>query len=223
MPTVLNVRKGPSINHPVLRQVRRGQELRVVERQDPWVNVLLGDDSRGWVHGGYVGTPADVRASLDEDLKKNRGATARRRTPRPAKPRDSALSIDGLLASLPSEIPTEILPPLDGLERVMGATREGQVVVEFWGDEDKLQRAMMMVGVTNLADDDLDTNATFALGFVKNALPGLNRDLDWMLSRLREISSRDEGTGELQSTGRTVTFEFLKALGAVRVTVEIVE
>ena len=127
--------------------------------------------------------------------------------------------IDGLLADLPADIPTEILPPLEGVSRVMGATREGQVVVEFWGEENRLQRAMMMVTVLNVEDPDLDVNALYALGFVKNALPGLNRDLDWMLQRLRTISSRDSGSGELQAKGRIVSFEFLKALGAVRVTV----
>ena len=220
VPTVLNVRKGPSVKHRVVSQVRRGQELRIVEKQDPWLSVLLPNDTPGWVHGDYVGTAADVRASLNRDLEVRKGTAARRRVPKPAKKESSALSIDGLLADLPNEIPTEILPPLEGLDRVMGATREGQVVVEFWGDEDKLQRAMMMVTVLNLDQPDLDQNATFALGFVKNALPGLNRDLDWMLNRLKEISSRDTGSGELQSKGRTVTFEFLKALGSVRVTVE---
>lgn len=220
VPTVLNVRKGPSVKESIVTQVRRGQELRIVGKQEPWISVLLPDDSPGWVHGDYVGTPAAVRASLEKDLKKGRGTTVRRRTRKPAQKKSSAISIDGLLDNLPGEIPTEILPPLEGTDRVMGATREGQVVVEFWGDEDKLKRGMMMVTVLDLEEAALDQNAMYALEFVKNALPGLNRDLAWMRSRLREISSRDEGSGELQSKGRIVTFEFLKALGAVRVSVE---
>ena len=220
VPTVLNVRKGPSTQHAVVTQVRRGQELSIVDRQDPWVHVLLPDDSPGWVHGNYVGTAADVRKSLEKDLRKRQGSQVRRRTPKTSPKKSSFLSIDGLLADLPAEIPTEILPPLDGVARVMGAGREGQVVVEFWGPEDKLDRAMMMVTVLNVTPEEVEENARYALGFVKNALPGLKRDVAWMVKRLEEISSRDTGSGELQSKGRTVTFEFLKALGAVRVMVE---
>ena len=219
VPTVLNVRKGPSARQAVVTQVRRGQELGIISRQPPWVNVLLPDNSRGWVHGNYVGSPADVRASLDRDLKKGQRRTVRKRAAKAVK-KSTELTIDGLLVGLPGEISTEILPPLEGVSRVMGATREGQIVVEFWGDEDKLQRAMIMVTVLDIEDDDLSQNAAYALGFVKNALPGLNRDRDWMLKRLKEISSRDRGSGELQAKNRTVSFEFLKALGSVRVTVE---
>lgn len=219
VPTVLNVRKGPSVRHAVVTQVRRGQELKIISRQVPWLNVLLANQTQGWVHGNYVGSPADVRASLDRDLKRRQGSSVRRRISRPVK-KTKELTIDGLLADLPGEIPTEILPPLEGLSRVMGATREGQIVVEFWGDEDKLKRAMMMVSVLDVEDEDLNQNAMYALGFVKNALPGLKRDRDWMLQRLKEISSRDTGSGELQLQGRTVSFEFLKALSSVRVTVE---
>jgi uncharacterized protein YgiM (DUF1202 family) len=220
VPPVLNVRKGPSTKQPIVAQVRRGQELRVVEHQDVWVGVLLSDDTAGWVHGNYVGKPAAVRAALKRDLDRKKGTTTRRRPSSTVKRNSSELSIDGLLADLPGEIPTEVLPPLEGLSRVMGAARDGQVVVEFWGDENKLQRAMMMVSVLDTEEADLETNASFALIFVKNALPGLNREQAWMLSRLREISSRDLGSGEIQSKGRVVTFEFLKVLGAVRITVE---
>ena len=220
VPTVLNVRKGPSVRHAVVTQVRRGQELKIVSRQAPWLNVLLADETQGWVHGNYVGSPADVRAGLDRDLKRRQGISARRRISKPVR-RSKELTIDGLLADLPGEIPTEILPPLEGLNRVMGATREGQIVVEFWVDEDKLQKAMMMVTVLNVEDADLNTNVLYAFGFVKNALPGLKRDREWMHQRLKEISSRDTGTLELQAKGRTVSFEFIKVLSSVRVTDEL--
>tara|TARA_A100001037_G_scaffold299590_1_gene325472 strand:- start:2569 stop:3327 length:759 start_codon:yes stop_codon:yes gene_type:complete len=220
VPPVLNVRKGPSVKDPILTQVRRGQELRIVASEGKWLSVLLPDDAPGWVHGDYLGSPPDVRASLNRDLQKKQGTTVRRRTPRPVRKTSKTLSIDGLLTGLSEEVPTEILPPLEGVDRVIGATRKGQVVVEFWGDEDKLDRAMMMVSVLNLSEDDLNVNAQFALDFVKSALPGLKRDREWMVRRLKEISSRDEGSGELQAKGRVVSFEFLKALGAVRVTVE---
>lgn len=225
VPAVLNVRQGPSVKNKVVTQVRRGQELRIVERQDPWLSVLLPNDAEGWVHGDYAGTAADVRASLERDLRRQQGSTVRRRAPRRTAPRtnvekSATLSIDDLLEGMPDEIPTEFLPPLEGVQRVMGATRDGQVVVEFWGDEDKLERAMMMVTVLDLDDADLEANADYALRFVKNALPGIDRDRAWMISRLKAISSRDAGSGELKLKNRTVTFEFLKALGAVRVTVE---
>ena len=219
VPTVLNVRKGPSTQNPVIAQVRRGQELKVVAIQAPWVNVQLSETSEGWVHGDYVGSPADVRASLNRDLRKKQGSVSRPRVSRTTKKKSTELTIDGLIEKLPGEIPMENLPPLEGLARVMGAGEKGQVVVEFWGDEEKLERAMMMITVLDISDSELDRNAEYALGFIKNALPGLARDRDWMLTRLRSISSRDLGSGELQAKGRTVSFEFLKALGAVRVTV----
>jgi hypothetical protein len=219
VPTVLNVRKGPSTKQSVVAKVRRGQELKVLARQDPWINIRMANDREGWVHGNYVGSPADVRVSLQKDLKRSQGIRARKRRPQPVKKQSSELSIDGLLANLPGEIPTETLPPLEGVARVMGASEEGQVVVEFWGEEDKLTRAMIMVTVLDIGDDELSRNADYALGFVKNSLPGLDRDQAWMLKRLKKISSRDEGSGELQAKGRTVSFEFLKALGSVRVTV----
>lgn len=222
VPTVLNVRGGPSTKHKVIHQVRRGEELRIVERQETWINILLPDDRPGWVHGDYVGSPADVRASLERDLRRNTTKTVRR-TPKkrsPTAPKSNALTIDGLLAGLPEEIPTEILPPIEGVERVMGAARDGQVVVEFWGDEDKLQRAMIMVRVLEIEETDVEANALYALGFVKNGMRSLDRDQAWMVSRLKEITSRDTGTGELHTSRRMVTFEFLKALGSVRITVE---
>lgn len=221
VPTVLNVRKGPSTQNPVIAQVRRGRELKVVARQDPWVNIRLSETSEGWVHGDYVGSPADVRASLNKDLRRKHGSVSRPRpNPTTRKQKSDELTIDDLTENLPGEIPMENLPPLEGLARVMGAGEEGQVVVEFWGDEDKLERGMMMITVLDISDSELDRNADYALVFVKNALPGLDRDREWMLARLRSISSRDVGSGELQAKGRTVSFEFLKALGAVRVTVE---
>lgn len=219
VPTVLNVRKGPSTQNPVIAQVRRGQELKVVSRQAPWVNIQLSETSEGWVHGDYVGTPADVRASLKQDLRKKQGSVSRPRVSRTVRKKSKELTIDGLMENLPDEIPMENLPPLEGRARVMGSGEEGQVVVEFLGDEEKLDRAMMMITVLDIGDSELDRNAEYALGFIKNALPGLARDRDWMVTRLRSISSRDLGSGELQAKGRTVSFEFLKALGAVRVTV----
>ncbi len=219
VPTVLNVRKGPSTKNPVIAQVRRGQELKVVARQAPWVSIQLSDTSEGWVHGDYVGTPADVRASLNQDLRRKQGRVPRPRVRRTTKRKSTELTIDGLIENLPAEIPMESLPPLEGLARVMGSGEEGQVVVEFIGDEEKLERAMIMITVLDISDGELDRNAEYVLGFIKNALPGLVRDRHWMLTRLRSISSRDLGSGELQAKGRTISFEFLKALGAVRVTV----
>jgi uncharacterized protein YgiM (DUF1202 family) len=219
VPTVLNVRKGPSTKQSVVAKVRRGQELEILAKQDPWVNIRMPNDTEGWVHGNYVGSPADVRASLQKDIKRPQGTRVRKRRVQPGKKQSNDLSIDGLLANLPGEIPTESLPPLEGVARVMGASEEGQVVVEFWGEEDKLMRAMIMVTVLDISDDELNRNADYALGFVKNSLSGLDRDRAWMLKRLKEISSRDEGSGELQAKGRTVSFEFLKVLRAVRVTV----
>ncbi|MEE2753367.1 MAG: SH3 domain-containing protein [Candidatus Latescibacterota bacterium] len=219
VPTVLNVRKGPSLKQSVVAKARRGQELEILAKQDPWVKIRMSNDTEGWVHGNYVGSPVDVRASLQKDIKRPKGTRVRKRRPQALKKQSNDLSIDGLLANLPGEIPTESLPPLEGFARVMGASEEGQVVVEFWGEEDKLMRAMIMVTVLDINDDELNRNADYALEFVKNSLSGLDRDRAWMLKRLKEISSRDEGSGELQAKGRTVSFEFLKALGVVRVTV----
>ena len=228
LPGVLNMREGPSTRQAVVRRLERGQELTVRSRQAPWLSVRMPDDTVGWVHSDYVGRPADVRASFQRDLPRNR--TSPRPTPSPRKAKRDASADDPTRLGLTAEEMTsalhvtmelEELDTLEGLERWMGAAGEGQLVVDYWGDPDNLTRASLMVSVLNVSEADLDRNATAALGFVQTALPGLDRDVAWMRERLQVLSSKDAGEGALKMTRRQVTFQFLKALGSVRVTVEV--
>ncbi len=52
----VNMRTGPSTNHPVMQQVHRGQELVELQRHGPWVQVMpdkAGGPS-GWIHATLV-------------------------------------------------------------------------------------------------------------------------------------------------------------------------
>ena len=223
---VLNMREGPSAKHPVLRRLERGQELTVLVRKEKWVHVRLPDRLEGWVHGDYVGSAADVRARFEKDLKRRsptrpRGSTPRRSPSTGATTRRIGRSIDDLIAGLTAPLSIEQLDPLDGVDRRMGVAAQGQLVAEFWGDPENLVRAMLMVKVVDVDEGDLDRNASSAYAFVNNAMPQLERDVDWMRDKLLELSSKDVGEGALKTARRQVSFQFLKALGTVRITVEV--
>lgn len=225
--SVLNVRRGPSTGNTVVGRLERGQEIVILDREDAWIQAKLPDGSRGWIHGDYVGSPKDVRAKFEADLKRRRGkrSTPNRQPTRRVKPADPdgflGVSIEDLIEGLPISIHVEQLDPMDGVERWMGASGDGQVVVQFWGDASDLERATMMVSVRDIDDADFERNANAALAFIRNGMPGLERDHDWMQLRLLEISSKDTGEGSLKSRRRQVTFQFLKPLGSVRIVVEV--
>ncbi len=220
-PGVLNMREGPSTRSAVVRRLERGQELGVLSRNGKWVNVRLPDRVEGWVHGDYIGSAADVRARFERDLKSrrpSRSQPARTRSPRaPTDAKGIGRSIDDLGLGLWHEI--EELDPLDGIERRMSIIEDGQLVAEFWGNPEDLNRATLLVRVRG-EDVDLDRNAGIARLFVRNAMPGLDRDNAWMHAKLLELSSKDVGEGTLKTTHRQVSFYFIKALGSVRITVE---
>ena len=223
--SALNLRQKPTTKSRVMGRLERGQELKVVEKGDPWLQVRVDPQTVGWVHGDYVGDPAAVRAALQKDLSR-RPSTSRPRTPshRPStspKPRTKgAMSIDGMIEGLPEDLVIEEMDPLEGQPRHMGAVESGQVVLEFQGQEEDLLRAEMMVSVVNVADEDLDRNAGFVLTFVRNAVPQWKRDADWVANLLRGLSSQDKGSGGFDARSKTVRFLFIKPLGAIRVTIE---
>jgi hypothetical protein len=45
----LNVRSGPGRHHSIVRQVRQGQRLPLLDTRKGWYFILLPDGSRGWV------------------------------------------------------------------------------------------------------------------------------------------------------------------------------
>ena len=223
-PGVLNMRSGPSTRDKVIRRLERGLELTVLARQEKWVRLRLEDGVEGWVHGDYVGTVADVRARFEQDLSRRRSVP--RGTTTTVGPSGNTgptigRAIDSMVSGMPVPLAIERLDPLDGTDRRMGVAAEGQLVAEFWGDPRDLERAMLMVKVLEVGEEDLVRNSAAAHAFVTNAMPGLEKDVEWMSQRLQELSSGDVGEGALKTTRREVTFHFLKALGTVRITVEV--
>lgn len=220
--TVLNLRDKPTTKSQVVGRLKRGQELEIVEKGDPWLQVKVDDKTMGWVHGNYLGDPAAVRAALQKDLA-HRSSTSKprvrqRQTTR--KKTTSAMSIDAMLMGLPNDLPIEEMDLLEGKPRHMGAAVGGQVVVEFWGQEADLQRSEIMVSTVGVSDTDLRRNADFVRQFVQNAVSQWKRDTDWVVNFLQELSSKDKGQGGFDTKSKTVRFLFVKPLGAIRVTIE---
>lgn len=222
--TVLNLRDKPTTKSNVVGRLKRGQELVVIEKGDPWLQVKVDDETMGWVHGNYVGDPAAVRAVLQKELAQKSSTSkprVRQRSSQTTRKKvASAMSIDDMLEGLPEDIPLEDMGLLEGKPRHMGAAVGGQVVVEFWGVDNDLKRAEMMVSTVDVSDTDLNRNADFAWKFVKNAIPQWKRDTDWVADFLKSLSSKDAGQGGFDTKSKTVRFLFVKPLGAVRVTIE---
>jgi len=228
--TVLNLREKPTTKSRVVGRLQRGQELEVVEKGDPWLQVKFDGEKTGWVHGNYVGDPAAVRTALQKDLTRRSSTRktrpVKRRIPPPKQSTQTTrkspkmLSIDGMIAGMPEDLVLEVMDPLEGQPRHMGATGSGQVVLEFWGPEADLLRSAIMVTVAGVSDSDLTQNAELVRTFVKNALPQWKRDTDWVVNFMKELSSQDIGKGGFDASGKTVRFVFIKPLGAIRVTIE---
>jgi len=203
--------------------LKRGQELVIVERGDPWLQVKVNDTTVGWVHGNYVGSPAEVRSALKTDLthrSNGKSHLRQRRVQTTPRTTSSKMSIDAMLEGLPDELPLEEMDLLEGQPRFMGAAAKGQVVVEFLGQESDLQRAEMIVSTVGVSEAELRRNADLVRQFVKNAVSQWKRDTDWVVDFLQGLSSKDKGHGGFDTKSKTVRFLFVKPLGAVRVTVE---
>ena len=225
---VLNLRERPTTQSRVVGRLQRGRELEIVERGDAWLRVSV-DEREGWVHGDYVGDAAAVRAALQKDLARRPRARKERpvaqppqgQTPtQPAQRSADALSIAGMIAGMPDDLVLEEMDPLEGQPRRIGATDNGQVVLEFWGPESDLSRSEIMVTVLGVSDDAVARNAEWVRIFVCNAVPQWNRDAEWIANFMRKLSSRDAGTGGFDARGKSVRFLFIKPLGAIRVTIE---
>jgi uncharacterized protein YraI len=52
----LNVRTGPSLNHPVIALLQRGQQVRLLGRNSAasWLKVELAPNYHGWVFASYI-------------------------------------------------------------------------------------------------------------------------------------------------------------------------
>ena len=229
--TALNLREKPTTRARILVRLTRGQELEVVQKSGEWIEVRANEKTAGWVHGNYVGDPAAVRAALQKDLARRssrpRKTRSVRSADRPSRPQTAVeadalvhLSIDGMLAGLPEDMVVEEMDPIEGQPRLMGGTSDGQVVVEFWGPEEALLRAEMMVSVVDVPDDALSQSADLAVQFVRNAVPRWKRDGAWMMDFLKELSSRDKGQGGFDAGGKVVRFNFIKPLGSIRISIQ---
>ena len=61
--SALNVRSEPSTKAEIVKQVRRGTKLAVLEANESWTRVRLDDGSRGWVASRFVAAPGTSPAS----------------------------------------------------------------------------------------------------------------------------------------------------------------
>lgn len=232
---ILNLREKPTTRSQVVERLQRGRELEIFERANPWLRVRADGKTEGWVHGNYVGDAAAVRAALQKDLARRSGTRKKRPVTQPVQPATEpqttqevpaippspgALSIDGMIAGMPDDLILEEVDPLEGQPRHFGATGSGQVVLEFWGPEADLLRSEIMVTVLDISDADLNRNAALVRLFIRNAVPQWQRDTTWIANFLRELSSKDVGTGGFDTRSKTVRFRFIKPLSAIRVTIE---
>lgn len=51
---IVNIRKGPGTNNPVVMQCEQGVVLRVLERKKSWIKVQHADGETGWIHRNLV-------------------------------------------------------------------------------------------------------------------------------------------------------------------------
>jgi len=62
----LNVRSGPSLEGEILRQVKKGDRLSVLQNGDDWLRIRLDDGTVGWVSRALIsvdGQPATKKAA----------------------------------------------------------------------------------------------------------------------------------------------------------------
>ena len=64
---ILNVRGGPGVEYPRLKQVRLDETLPVYQQQDGWLLIRLADGSTGWVSDNYVTSPPEPEAGRDQN------------------------------------------------------------------------------------------------------------------------------------------------------------
>lgn len=223
----LHLRKAPTTRAPVLGQLSRGDELKVLEKKGKWIRVRTEEKETGWVHGDYVGNAAAVRAAMREDLEAQRRqrrpqAPAAARAPTTGQTGGASrlnLSIQTLLAGLPESFDVQPVGPAGEEQRYMGSDDSGQVV-EFWGDLENVTRASLMVPVVGVPDTLLARHAELVAAFVRNAVPQWKRKGTWVAGKLRDLTRLDTGVGGFDADGRSVRFRFIKPLGTVRIVIE---
>lgn len=52
--SVLNIRSGPSTNYTILTQVKLGNKLQILEKNNGWYKVKLSNESTGWASSYYI-------------------------------------------------------------------------------------------------------------------------------------------------------------------------
>ena len=52
--SLLNVRAAPSVESQRITQLRSGEEIRIIGREDVWAQITLNDGQKGWVHSEYL-------------------------------------------------------------------------------------------------------------------------------------------------------------------------
>ena len=227
--SALNLRAGASTKGDLISRLERGQELSVLARRDKWVQVRTSEGVDGWVHGDYVGSAEDARGAYRADLKRSTRSTQTRSSPQSGggtllrDPTRLNLSADALLRGVEPKMELLELESYDGRPRFRGVSEDDHLVVEFQGDLDNVNRALMLVSVEDLSDEALWRNSAAALRFVKNAIPNWKRNTDWLAGRLRAMSEVDVGRGEIPAGRLRVTLDFVKPLGVVRFTIEPVK
>ncbi|MBT3380048.1 MAG: SH3 domain-containing protein [Lentisphaerae bacterium] len=61
--TVLNVRARPARHYETVAQLRRGDEVQIVDETDDWYEIVLGTQAKAWIAARFVGEGAAITGS----------------------------------------------------------------------------------------------------------------------------------------------------------------
>ena len=62
--SLLNVRTAPRLDATRLTQLREGQEISIVSSSNEWLQVILSDGQKGWIHGDYVNKKPNLPSAV---------------------------------------------------------------------------------------------------------------------------------------------------------------
>lgn len=73
----INVRSGPGLSNDIIKQIKKGDTIEIIEEQDKWYKVKLDDRSEGWVASWLVANSSSsaitsVKAKVNTDKTKLR-------------------------------------------------------------------------------------------------------------------------------------------------------
>lgn len=74
---ILNVRSKPDLNSKRVKQVKKGEQYKVLKKQNNWLNIELSKDEDGWVYSFYgtMTSHSNLKSNIGSDLKKNNAIT----------------------------------------------------------------------------------------------------------------------------------------------------